>query len=278
MGPARYLKKLKPQQPTGLYDTGAILQTIEDIGERLAVVVLPGVKHSTGQVLDIEKITAAAHTVGAFAGFDLAHSIGNVPLQLHDWGVDFAAWCTYKYLNSGPGGIGAAFIHENHASDVDRFRLAGWFGNKKSTRFDTDISFCPIGDANGWQISNPPILSITALRASLEIFNEVSIQELRQQSVKLTAHLHEMLQTEFRHDIRLITPTDEAQHGCQTAFSLIDTKPGKCDLVEKMAEHNIVIDFRPPDIYRVSLAPLYNSFEDVDQLMHSLKLVLRSYK
>jgi kynureninase len=260
----------------GLYTTEAIVQRIQECGERLAVVLLPGVKHSTGQVLDIEKITQAAHEVGAYAGFDLAHSVANMPLQLDEWKVDFASWCTYKYLNSGPGGVGVVFIRQDHACDTASFRLAGWFANEKSTRFESGIPLSPIPDANGWQVSNPPVLSIAALAASLSIFDEVDLHSLRKRSLQLTAHLRELILTELGDKVRIVTPDDGDLQGCQTTFSLSNAEDSTESFVRIMADQGVIIDSRPPNLLRASLVPLYNTFDDAEQLVLTMKSSLRS--
>jgi kynureninase len=216
----------------------------------------------------MREITTAGHRVGATVGFDLAHAAGNIELQLHEWEVDFAAWCSYKYLNAGPGAVGGAFVHERHARSFDLPRFAGWWGHDKETRFLMGPDYRPIPGAEGWQISNPPIFQLAALRASLEIFDSAGMRALRVKSENLTGYL-EMLLNSIRNDrISVVTPTDPKQRGCQLSIRVADADK---DLFNALTERGVIADWREPDVIRVAPAPLYNSFSDVFRFVEILK-------
>ena len=233
---------------------------IEQEGDHIALMFLGGINYYTGQAFEMERITYAAHRKKILVGFDLAHAVGNLVLKLHDWDVDFAVWCTYKYLNAGPGNIAGCFIHERFASTTNLQRFAGWWGQNKTTRFMMPPDFDPIKGAEGWQLSNPPILALAALRASLEIFNEVGMEALREKSILLTGYL-EFLLNQYMNDQRtFITPRDRNQRGCQ--LSLLIKKDGE-KIFRKLTESKIFCDWREPDVIRVAPTPLYNSFIDV---------------
>ncbi len=232
-------------------------------GEQIAVVVVGGVNFFTGQLFDIEEITSAARKRGCVVGFDLAHAIGNVPLALHDWNVDFAVWCSYKYLNAGPGAIAGAFMHERHATNRELPRLAGWFGNDPATRFRLHLEpeFIPVPSADGWQISNPPILSMAPLRASLAIFDEAGGMELlRAKSVKLTGYLQFLLEQAPSKLFTVITPDEPEARGCQLSI-LVHEHPK--ELFGKLAAAGVKCDFREPNVIRAAPTPLYNTFHEV---------------
>ena len=233
-------------------------------GEQIAVVVVGGVNFFTGQLFDIEEITSVARKRGCVVGFDLAHAIGNVPLALRDWNVDFAVWCSYKYLNAGPGAIAGAFMHERHATNRELPRLAGWFGNDPATRFRLHLEpeFIPVPSADGWQISNPPILSMAPLRASLAIFDEAGGMELlRAKSVKLTGYLQFLLpEPDGRRLFNVITPDEPEARGCQLSI-LVHEHPK--ELFGKLAAAGVKCDFREPNVIRVAPTPLYNTFHEV---------------
>ena len=241
-----------------------ILAEIEANADSVAMVFFGGVNYFTGQLFDIERLTEAAHAVGAIAGFDLAHAAGNVPLALHDWNVDFAAWCSYKYLNSSPGNVGAIFVHERHGKSFDLPRFGGWWGHDKDSRFQMQPGFQPMEGAEGWQLSNVPILGMAAMKASLDVFSEAGMSALREKSEKLTGYLEftvDQLAAEFPDaDIRLITPRDPAQRGCQLS---IDIAGRERSLFDAMVAAGLIADFREPCIIRMAPVPLYNSFEDV---------------
>jgi kynureninase len=247
--------------------TEDIIKTINDHADELALVLFAGINYYTGQFFDLSAITKTAHAVGVYAGFDLAHAAGNVPLQLHNWGVDFACWCSYKYMNSGPGGISGIFVHEKHFGNKDLNRFAGWWGNRKDTQFKMAKGFDAERGAEGWQVSTSPILLMAVHKAALGVFEQAAgIDSLREKSLLLTAYL-EFLITEINHRkgeevFRIITPADPAIRGCQ--LSVICTKNGKA-MFNYLTEHGVIGDWREPDVIRLSPVPLYNTFMDVYQ-------------
>ncbi len=257
------LIELNPRKGEITHRTSDIISTIKEHASELALVMIGGVNYYTGQLFDMKAITQAAHEAGAIAGFDLAHAAGNVPLQLHDWNVDFAAWCSYKYLNAGPGAVGGAFVHDRYATDKSLPRFAGWWGNDPETRFTMPLDFIPRKGADGWQLSNAPVFSMAALRASMEIFDEAGMERLSDKSKKLTGYLAFIInvlneQCKGTNQITIITP--EAERGCQ--LSLVIQHHGKL-IHDYISEHGVISDWRHPDVIRVAPAPLYNSFNDV---------------
>ena len=243
--------------------TEDIIDLIEKHADHLALVMFAGVNFFTGQLFDIAEITAAAHKRGIIVGFDLAHAIGNVPLLLHDWNVDFAIWCSYKYLNAGPGAIAGAFVHERHATNTKLPRLAGWFGNDPNTRFRLHLEpeFIPVPSADGWQISNPPIFSMAPLRASLSIFDEVGgMERLRAKSIKLTGYLEFLLMEIGSKKFSVITPGDPNARGCQ--LSIVAHQHPK-ELHNELVAAGVKGDFREPNVIRVAPTPLYSTFHEV---------------
>jgi kynureninase len=252
----------RPRKGEFTIRTEDIVDLINKHADQLAVVVFGGVNFFTGQLFDIEKITAAAQNRGVVAGFDLAHAIGNAPLSLHDWNVDFAVWCSYKYLNAGPGAVAGAFVHERHATNTSLPRLAGWFGNDPNTRFRLHLEpeFIPVPSADGWQISNPPILSMAPLRASLAIFDKAGgIDPLCAKSIKLTGYLEFLLTEIGSKQFSIITPRDSSAHGCQLSIVAHEHPKGLHN--ELIAE--VKCDFREPNVIRVAPTPLYNTFHEV---------------
>jgi len=250
--------------------TEEIVDLIEKHGDQLAVVMFGGVNFFTGQLLDIEKITAAAQEHGITVGFDLAHAVGNVPLSLHDWNVDFAVWCSYKYLNAGPGAVAGAFVHERHATNTSLPRLAGWFGNDPNTRFRLHLEpeFLPVPSADGWQISNPPIFSMAPLRASLAMFDEAGgMEPLRAKSIKLTSYLEFLLNQNSSKRFTIITPKSPDERGCQ--LSILAHEHPK-ELHNELVAAGVKCDFREPDVIRVAPTPLYNTFHEVWQFAQIL--------
>lgn len=237
-----------------------VLTAIEEHGDQLALVMLGGVNYYTGQVFDFESITRKGHEVGAAVGFDLAHAAGNYPLELHDWDVDFACWCTYKYLNAGPGAIAGCFVHERYAESPELPRFAGWWGNDPETRFEMSETFVPQRGAGGWQLSNAPVFSMTPLKASLRLFNEAGMRELREKSLALTDYAHSLIDDIPGDAFELITPRAAERRGCQ--LSLLASGDGQA-LFDTLQSEGVVCDFREPDVIRVAPVPLYNSFEDV---------------
>lgn len=266
------LVELQPREGEDTVRHEDIIEAIEDCGDSLALVMLGGVHYFTGQVLDMAAITHAAHEVEAYAGFDLAHAAGNLKLNLHDWGVDFAAWCSYKYLNGGPGTVGGAFIHDRHVKNLHLPRFAGWWGNDPDTRFNMPHRFIPVPSADSWQLSNAPILEMAALRASMELFDEAGMEVLTEKSRQLTAYLlftvREVLRRKGMEDaLEVITPFESQQQGCQLSLAF---KGRGRELFEALTRGGVVADWREPDqegreegVIRVAPVPLYNSFEDV---------------
>ena len=252
-----------PRKGEFIVRTEDILDIIDENADQLAVVMLGAVNFFTGQLFDIEKITAAAQKKGIAVGFDLAHAAGNVPLSLHEWNVDFAVWCSYKYLNSGPGAIAGAFVNERHATNTNLPRLAGWFGNDPNTRFKLHLEpeFLPVASADGWQISNPPILSMAPLRASLEIFDEAGgMESLRTKSMKLTSYLEFLIEQIGSRKFSLMTPTDPNARGAQLS---IQAHEHPKQLHEELIAAGVKCDFREPNVIRVAPTPLYNTFHEV---------------
>jgi len=243
--------------------TEDVLGVIDRHADDLAVVMIGGLNFFTGQLVDIEKITATAHKHGIIAGFDLAHAIGNVPLSLHDWNVDFAVWCSYKYLNAGPGAVAGAFVHELHATNTKLPRLAGWFGNDPNTRFRLHLEpdFVPVPSADGWQISNPPIFSMAPLRASLKIFDDAGgMEPLRAKSVRLTSYLEFLITELGSTKFSIITPREPNARGCQ--LSIVAHQNPK-ELHNELVVAGVKCDHREPNVIRVAPTPLYNTFHEV---------------
>jgi kynureninase len=258
--PASSLVEIAPRPRETTIRTEDIEKLLAADGERIALLMLGGVNYYSGQAFECARITGAAHAKGCVVGFDMAHAAGNIPVKLHDWNPDFAVWCNYKYLNGGPGCIAGCFVHERHARNPDLPRFAGWWGNDKDARFRMEPLFQPIAGAEGWQLSNPSILSMAALRASMDIFDEVGMERLRAKSERLTTYLEFLLEQKPQEGFSIITPRDPAQRGAQ--LSLRVTKNGRA-VCESLAHHGIICDWREPDIMRVAPVPLYNSFLDV---------------
>lgn len=256
--------EVAPREGEHTLRTEDIIATINKHGDTVAIVLFGGINYYTGQFFDLEAITRAAHAVGAYAGFDLAHAAGNVELHLHDWNVDFACWCSYKYLNSGPGGVAGVYIHEKHIADKDLPRFAGWWGYKKDTRFKMEKGFDPIPTAEGWQLSNAPVLSMAAHKAALDIFEEAGMDKLHSKRKQLAGYLHFILgEINNRHTekvIEVITPTDENERGCQVSMLML--KRGR-EIFDGLMRQGVIADWREPNVIRVAPVPLYNTFEDV---------------
>ena len=253
----------RPRKGEFTVRTEEIVDLIERQGDQLAVVMIGAVNFFTGQLFDIEEVTVAAQKHGIVVGFDLAHAIGNVPLALHDWNIDFAVWCSYKYLNAGPGAVAGAFVHERHAINTKLPRLAGWFGNDPNTRFRLHLEpeFVPVPSADGWQISNPPIFSMAPLRASLAIFDEAGgMEALRAKSIKLTDYLQFLLEHSGSNRFTIITPREAGARGCQ--LSILAHEHPK-ELFKKVETAGVKCDFREPNVIRVAPTPLYNTFHEV---------------
>jgi kynureninase len=242
--------------------TEDILAAIEEHKDSLALVMFGGVNYYTGQLFDMKTITAAAHKVGVLCGFDLAHAAGNIELHLHDWDVDFACWCSYKYLNSGPGGVSGVYIHEKHSTNTDLQRFAGWWGYEKDTRFKMDRGFKAIPTAEGWQLSNAPILSMAAHKAALDVIEEAGMDRLHKKRKALNNFLWFIVDeiNKAKNVFEIITPRNELEHGCQ--ISLLTGANGK-HIFNELTKQGIITDWREPNVIRIAPVPLYNSFEDI---------------
>lgn len=267
--PAAAIARLRPRDGEHTLRTDDVEAFFEREGRSVALVLLGAVNYLSGQWFDMPRITAAAKRAGCVVGWDLAHAAGNVPVRLHDWDVDVAAWCSYKYLNSGPGAVAGAFVHERHtrAKGADLPRFAGWWGNDPATRFRMGPEFAPVASADAWQLSNPPILSLAPVRVSLDIFDRATMPALREKSLKLTGYMEFLLERLCGDRVRILTPRDAGQRGCQLSLAV----PGRGrDLERGLHARGIVVDFREPDVIRAAPAPLYNSFEDVHRFTAAL--------
>jgi len=259
--PAEALIELAPDEPGGTLSFDAIARALDTHGPRIALVLLPGVQYLTGQVLDLRAITELAHRKGCVVGFDLAHAVGNVPVNLHDSHADFAVWCHYKYVNSGPGAVAGCFVHERHAL-TPRPRFAGWWGHDQATRFHMGPQFAPTPGAEGWQLSNPPILALAPLRVSLEIFHRAGLGRLREKSRDLTGWLAQLIQRELGDVLDILTPAAPERRGCQLSLRMQGPRDAGRALFEHLAAQGIVGDWREPDVIRVAPTPLYNRYSD----------------
>jgi kynureninase len=264
LDPAEAVIEVTPDRADGYIPLQKILDTIKTHAKETALVLFGGVNYYSGQLFDMQAITKAAHEAGAYCGFDLAHAIGNVPLKLHDWNADFACWCSYKYLNSGPGGVAGAFIHQRHAQDTSFPRMAGWWGHEKKDRFKMEKDFMAIPTAEGWQLSNAPVLSMAAHKASLDIFEEAGVENLYKKGRELGNYLmfimDEINEDAHENIIEVITPRNEKEKGCQVSFLM--HKKGK-EIFEALKKHGVIADWREPNVIRVAPVPLYNRFEDI---------------
>jgi kynureninase len=260
-----------PRTDEKLLRTEDLEQILETQGEEIALLLIGGVNYYTGQYLDLKKIAALGHAKGCKVGIDLAHGAGNIQPELHDTGIDFAAWCTYKYLNAGPGSLGGVFVHERYAHDKTLKRFAGWWSQNKATRFNMRQPLDITPGAEGWQLSNPPILSMAAIKAALDLFNEVGMNKLREKSIKLTGYLEFLIKGLNHAQIEIITPSDSNQRGCQLS---IQVKNANKDLHKKLTEQHVITDWREPDVIRCAPVPFYNSFEDVFRMVEILKTLL----
>lgn len=249
-------------------DLESILKTQ---GDEIALIMIGGVNYYTGQFFDLKRITQLGHHYGCKVGFDCAHGAGNVDLSLHNSGADFAIWCTYKYLNSGPGSLSGCFVHERHAHNKNLNRFTGWWSHNKNTRFNMRHEFDVLPGAEGWQLSNPPILSMAAIRASLDIFNEVGIEQLIKKSQHLTGYFEYLLKNLGEDVIRIITPEDPNQRGCQLSIQVLNADK---TLYDKLTQAGVISDWREPDVIRCAPVPLYNSFEDVYHMVEKMKGIL----
>ncbi|MEI8074980.1 MAG: kynureninase [Bacteroidota bacterium] len=268
LDPADALIEISPLGDEKLLHTDSIIATIAENANSIALVLLGGMNYYTGQFYNLEKITQAAHAIGAIAGFDLAHVVGNIPIELHQWKVDFAVWCSYKYLNAGPGAVGGIYVHEKWAGNIDTPRLGGWWGNDEKTRFKMEKGFIAKPNASGWNISTTPVFNMIGLKASLEIFDEAGILAIRKKSIHLTSYLEYLLHQLPQLSFEIITPNAVEERGAQ--LSLYFKENGRA-IHDKMLENGIIVDYREPGVIRVAPAPLYCSFMDVYQFYVTLK-------
>jgi kynureninase len=268
--PSTALIELEGDEPNGTISAAAIERTLEQHGHRIALALLPGVQYRTGQVFDLKRITQLAQAKGCVVGFDLAHAVGNVPVNLHDSDCDFAVWCSYKYLNSGPGAVAGAFVHARHASAALP-RFAGWWGHDKSTRFKMGPQFVPTAGADGWQLSNPPILALVPLRVSLEIFHRAGLARLREKSVALTGYLAWLVQTVLCDIVEIATPDEPERRGCQLSLRVQGESGAGRKLFDYLGSQGIIGDWREPDVIRVAPTPLYNRYIDCWRLVQAIR-------
>lgn len=260
--PQHTLIEVPPDSDDGTVSMAALERAIDENRKRLSVILWPGVQYRTGQAWDLKEVTRLGHRAGAIVGFDLAHAIGNLPLQLHDSGADFAVWCHYKYMNAGPGAVAGCFVHDRHANTT-RPRFAGWWGNDKSVRFQMQPQFQPTPGADGWQLSNPPILGLAPLRGSLQLFEQAGMAALREKSLRLTGYLEQLIDRHLSSHIRILTPRDSAQRGAQLSLQVAGGREAGRDLFAHLQAQGVLGDWREPDVIRISPAPLYNTFADV---------------
>jgi len=266
--PSDSLIEWSPRKGETLLNIDDLESILESQGEEIALLLIGGVNYYTGQYLDLKKISKLGHEKGCKVGIDLAHGVGNIQPNLHESGVDFAAWCTYKYMNSGPGSLGGIFVHERYANDQTLKRFAGWWSQNKATRFNMRQPLDITPGAEGWQLSNPPILSMAAIKASLEMFNEVGMNALIKKSRLLTGYLEYLILELNNENISIITPRDPEQRGCQLS---IQVKNANKSLHTKLTEAHVITDWRTPDVIRCAPVPFYNSFEDVFKMVEQLK-------
>jgi kynureninase len=265
------LIELLSDEADGTISMQAIERAIAEHGPRLALVLWPGIQYRTGQAFDLKEIARLAHVQGAVAGFDLAHAAGNLPLQLHDSGADFAVWCHYKYMNAGPGAVAGCFVHERHAH-TDRPRFAGWWGHERKTRFQMGPEFVPTPGADGWQLSNPPILGLAPLLASLELFDKAGgLTALRTKSEKLTGFLEALIRARVPETLQIVTPAEPERRGCQLSLRVAGGRERGRELFEYLSSIGTIGDWREPDVIRISPAPLYNKFMDVYRFVEEVE-------
>jgi kynureninase len=268
--PATALIELESDEANGTISAAAIERTLEQHGARIALVLLPGVQYLTGQVFDLKRIADLAQRKGCVVGFDLAHAVGNVPVNLHDSGADFAVWCSYKYMNSGPGAVAGCFVHERHARS-DRPRFAGWWGHDQSTRFKMGPDFVASAGADGWQLSNPPILALAPLRVSLEVFHRAGIARLREKSLALTGYLADLIDGTLASVLDIATPREPARRGCQLSLRVNGPREAGRALFDYLTRNGIIVDWREPDVIRAAPAPLYNTFADCARFVRAIQ-------
>jgi kynureninase len=270
--PETDLIEVAPDEAEGTISMEAIEAALAEHGHRVALVLWPGVQYRTGQAFDLAQITRLAHAAGAVAGFDLAHAVGNLPLALHDANADFAVWCHYKYLNAGPGAVAGAFVHQRHAQ-ADLPRFAGWWGHEKETRFLMAPEFKPTPGAEGWQLSNPPVLALAPLLAALELVDKAGgMAALRAKSEKLTSFLEELIEARLLDTLEIITPAEPERRGCQLSLRVCGGREQGRELFDYLVSVGVLGDWREPDVIRISPVPLYNSFKDVYRFVEEVEM------
>lgn len=265
----------KPRKGEELLNIEDLETIVSEQGDEIALLLIGGVNYYTGQFLDLKQIAKIGHSKNCIVGIDLAHGAGNIQPNLHESGVDFAAWCTYKYLNSGPGSLAGLFVHEKHGNNKNLPRFAGWWNHNKATRFNMRQPFDVMEGAEGWQLSNPPILSMAAIKASLDLFDEVGMDALREKSEKLTGYFEFLINQIDSDDIKIITPKNPKERGCQLS---IQVKNADKILHQKLTDKHIITDWREPDVIRCAPVPMYTSFEDVYRMVKSLSSILSEEK
>ncbi|MBB4729287.1 kynureninase [Xanthomonas arboricola] len=270
LDPATQLIEVEADQPYGTVSMAAIADAIARHGPRLALVLWPGIQYRTGQAFELGEIVRLARAQGAMVGFDLAHAVGNIALTLHDDGADFAVWCHYKYLNAGPGAVGGCFVHARHANS-DLPRMAGWWGHEQQSRFRMQPQFVPSPGAEGWQLSNPPVLALAPLRASLELFDQAGMPALRAKSEQLTGHLEQLIHARVPQVLQIITPAEPAQRGCQLSLRVAGGRAQGRSLFEYLQSVGVLGDWREPDVIRIAPVPLYNRFSDLHRLVEQVE-------
>jgi kynureninase len=269
--PATHLIEVEPDQADGTLSMEAIERAIGQHGSHAALVLWPGIQYRTGQAFELKKIARLAHAQGAVAGFDLAHAVGNVPVDLHDSQADFAVWCHYKYMNAGPGAVAGCFVHERHAR-TNRPRFAGWWGHEKETRFQMGPQFVPTPGADGWQLSNPPILALAPLLASLELFDKAGgMSAIRAKSEKITGFLEALIRARVPETLEIVTPSDPVRRGSQLSLRVAGGRERGRELFEYLSSVGTIGDWREPDVIRISPAPLYNKFMDVYRFVEEVE-------
>lgn len=267
----------QPRANEELLNHDDLYQLIEQHGDEISLILLPGVQYYTGQVLDMKTITAKAHAKGIKVGFDLAHAVGNIELSLHDWQIDFACWCSYKYLNAGAGSVAGCFVHQQHATNTALNRFSGWWGHNKTTRFKMVNDFQPIPTAEGWQLSNPPVLSLAAIRGSFDVIKMAGgIKALREKSLKLSQYMLDLLEQELFGKIRVITPKATNERGCQLSLMIDESVNNELGIdgktvFNRIEAKGVTTDWREPNVIRVAPVPLYNSFSDIYHFVRILK-------
>jgi len=270
LDPAENLVELAPRPSEALLEESDLETWLQAQGDEVALVLWPGVQYASGQAFDLRRIAAAGQAAGARVGFDLAHAAGNLPLDLHDSGCDFAAWCNYKYLNGGPGAVAACFVHARHAGEGALPRFEGWWGNERSGRFRMEHDFTPAAGAEAWQLSTPPVLAMAPLRASLGLFHAAGAQRLRAKSRRLTGWLADAIEAQLGEVLEILTPSDPERRGCQLSLRVRAGREQGRNLFEHLQQNGVVTDWREPDILRVAPAPLYNRFEDCHEFLRQV--------